>query len=156
MVRAGERSSVSHSNAASSCDNVPASAGGKREFCGCPGFTTSSGEVYLETHHIVPLSELGLDIESNAIRQQIERGAVSLGAAVVPGHLLEAAIAIHRPSGTLPVDFDGRRGRRSRRRRCGILDFGFLELECMQCGRTELVALSCKRRGFVPPVSPAA
>jgi 5-methylcytosine-specific restriction protein A len=42
-------------------------AGGKCEYCGCPGFTTSSGEVYLETHHIVPLSESGLDIESNVI-----------------------------------------------------------------------------------------
>jgi hypothetical protein len=26
--------------------------------------------------------------------------------------------------------------------RCGILDFGFLELECRQCGHSELVALS--------------
>lgn len=33
---------------------------------------------------------------------------------------------------------------------CGILEFGFLELECRQCGHTELVALSCKRRGFCP------
>ena len=33
---------------------------------------------------------------------------------------------------------------------CGILDFGFLEFECRQCGHTELVALSCKRRGFCP------
>jgi hypothetical protein len=31
---------------------------------------------------------------------------------------------------------------------CGILDFGFLELECRQCGHSELVAFSCKRRGF--------
>jgi Putative transposase/Transposase zinc-binding domain len=34
--------------------------------------------------------------------------------------------------------------------KCGLLDFGFLELECRQCGHTELVALSCKRRGFCP------
>ena len=33
--------------------------------------------------------------------------------------------------------------------RCGILDFGFLELECRQCGHSQLVALSCKKRGWV-------
>jgi hypothetical protein len=34
--------------------------------------------------------------------------------------------------------------------RCGILDFGFLELECRQCGHSQLVALSCKKSGWCP------
>jgi len=33
---------------------------------------------------------------------------------------------------------------------CGILAHGFLRLRCGDCGHDELVALSCKRRGFCP------
>ena len=42
-------------------------ANGHCEFCGMDGFTTSSGKIYLETHHIVPLSEFGADSTSNVI-----------------------------------------------------------------------------------------
>jgi 5-methylcytosine-specific restriction enzyme A len=42
-------------------------ANGKCEYCAQPGFATSSGEIYLETHHIVPLSENGLDADDNVV-----------------------------------------------------------------------------------------
>ena len=34
--------------------------------------------------------------------------------------------------------------------RCGRLEAGCLELECRSCGHSQLVAFSCKRRGFCP------
>ncbi|EJN34316.1 HNH endonuclease [Pseudomonas sp. GM80] len=37
------------------------------EFCGAEGFLKSNGNLYLETHHIVPLSEEGLDNPRNMI-----------------------------------------------------------------------------------------
>lgn len=37
------------------------------EYCKTPGFRTSGGQIYLETHHIIPLSEGGLDREKNVI-----------------------------------------------------------------------------------------
>jgi hypothetical protein len=33
---------------------------------------------------------------------------------------------------------------------CGILANGFARVHCAQCGRDELVAFSCKGRGFCP------
>jgi hypothetical protein len=42
-----------------------ARAKGKCEFCGQPGFVTSSGLSFLETHHIIPLSEGGKDVITN-------------------------------------------------------------------------------------------
>jgi len=33
---------------------------------------------------------------------------------------------------------------------CGILALGFLRLRCGDCGHDDLVAFSCKRRGFCP------
>lgn len=36
-------------------------AGGSCEFCNAPGFLTRSGAIYLETHHVIPLSEAGSD-----------------------------------------------------------------------------------------------
>lgn len=35
------------------------------EFCGQPGFATTNGKVFLETHHIIPLSEGGHDVITN-------------------------------------------------------------------------------------------
>lgn len=52
-------------------------ANGKCEFCGADGFKTSSGLLYLETHHIVPLSEGGPDTIYNV-------------AAICPNHHREA------------------------------------------------------------------
>ena len=40
-------------------------AGGVCELCGEKGFVSRSGKVYLETHHVVPLSEGGSDNEQN-------------------------------------------------------------------------------------------
>ncbi len=37
------------------------------EYCKAPGFRTSGGHIYLETHHVVPLSEGGHDRVSNVI-----------------------------------------------------------------------------------------
>jgi 5-methylcytosine-specific restriction enzyme A len=37
------------------------------EFCGKSGFMTAGGEVYLETHHVIPLSEGGGDHEGNVV-----------------------------------------------------------------------------------------
>ncbi|WP_444936244.1 HNH endonuclease [Microbulbifer sp. JMSA004] len=42
-------------------------AKGYCEFCGAEGFKTLAGARYLETHHIVPLSELGEDSARNVI-----------------------------------------------------------------------------------------
>lgn len=52
-------------------------ASGRCEYCSSPGFVTSAGAVFLETHHIVPLSEGGADKVSNV-------------AAVCPNHHREA------------------------------------------------------------------
>jgi hypothetical protein len=42
-------------------------ANGKCEYCGSRGFKTESGIPYLETHHIIMLSEQGPDKEGNVI-----------------------------------------------------------------------------------------
>jgi hypothetical protein len=34
--------------------------------------------------------------------------------------------------------------------KCGILEHGFIKLECETCNTTQLVAFSCKKRGFCP------
>lgn len=48
-------------------DNVLTRSKGLCELCGKRGFLTDSGSVYLETHHVVPLSEDGPDVESNVV-----------------------------------------------------------------------------------------
>jgi predicted restriction endonuclease len=52
-------------------------ATGLCEWCGQPGFETTIGSVYLETHHVIPLYEGGPDTESNVV-------------AVCPNHHREA------------------------------------------------------------------
>lgn len=42
-------------------------AGGICEHCGVQGFMTSDGGFYLETHHVIPLSENGSDHTSNVV-----------------------------------------------------------------------------------------
>jgi 5-methylcytosine-specific restriction protein A len=42
-------------------------AGGLCELCNEPGFVTATGSVYLETHHVVPLSENGPDHPANVV-----------------------------------------------------------------------------------------
>ena len=46
-------------------DNVLVRANGRCEWCGESGFPTADGGIYLETHHVIPLSEDGSDTESN-------------------------------------------------------------------------------------------
>jgi 5-methylcytosine-specific restriction protein A len=52
-------------------------ADGKCEWCGQSGFVMADGKIYLETHHVVPLSEDGRDTEKNV-------------AALCPNHHREA------------------------------------------------------------------
>lgn len=52
-------------------------ANGRCEFCLSPGFAMSDGRVFLETHHVIPLSEGGRDSADNV-------------AAVCPNHHREA------------------------------------------------------------------
>lgn len=42
-------------------------ASGVCELCGEPGFKTSAGTIYLETHHVIPLAEDGPDKEWNVV-----------------------------------------------------------------------------------------
>lgn len=42
-------------------------AGGRCEWCDQPGFLMEGGRVFLETHHVVPLSEEGADYEKNVV-----------------------------------------------------------------------------------------
>jgi 5-methylcytosine-specific restriction protein A len=48
-------------------DQVLLRAKGSCEHCGEKGFRTNSGALYLESHHIIPLSEEGIDHISNVI-----------------------------------------------------------------------------------------
>lgn len=48
-------------------DAVLARAKGVCELCGMAGFATPSGAIYLETHHVIPLSEAGPDVEQNVV-----------------------------------------------------------------------------------------
>lgn len=48
-------------------DAVLARADGVCEFCGAQGFETRNGRRYLETHHVISLSEQGPDTLSNVI-----------------------------------------------------------------------------------------
>lgn len=59
-------------------------AGGKCEFCRTPGFVMSSGQIFIETHHIIPLSEGGRDVLSNV-------------AALCPNHHREAHFGSSAP-----------------------------------------------------------
>ncbi len=59
-------------------------SGGRCEYCEMPGFVMSSGKVFLETHHIVPLSEGGTDTAANV-------------AAVCPNHHREAHYGTSAP-----------------------------------------------------------
>jgi 5-methylcytosine-specific restriction endonuclease McrA len=48
-------------------DVALARAKGRCEFCGEKGFRMAGGGIYLETHHVIPLSEKGSDHESNVV-----------------------------------------------------------------------------------------
>jgi hypothetical protein len=40
---------------------------GRCELCDSPGFQMSDGSIFMETHHVVPLSENGADIDTNVV-----------------------------------------------------------------------------------------
>lgn len=44
-----------------------ARAGGLCQLCASPGFVTTAGKVYLETHHVIPLGEGGADALTNVV-----------------------------------------------------------------------------------------
>lgn len=56
-----------YSRSASVRKHVLERARGRCEFCGAVGFKTLSGSIYLETHHIIPLSESGDDSTANVV-----------------------------------------------------------------------------------------
>ena len=58
-------------------------AAGRCEYCGIEGFRTAAGHTYLETHHVLPLSEGGPDKVSNVV-------------AICPNHHREAHYGQHR------------------------------------------------------------
>ncbi|MHB1272213.1 MAG: HNH endonuclease [Rhodanobacter sp.] len=60
-------------------------AAGCCEYCNAPGFETAAGGIYLETHHVIPLSEGGPDTESNVV-------------ALCPGHHRQAHYGVDRES----------------------------------------------------------
>lgn len=61
-----ERSSVTYSRNREVRGSVLTRASGNCERCGIRGFFTSAG-IYLETHHVVPLSESGRDATDNVV-----------------------------------------------------------------------------------------
>jgi len=48
-------------------DSALARAKGHCEFCGERGFRMAGGGIYLETHHVIPLSEKGIDHKRNVV-----------------------------------------------------------------------------------------
>lgn len=42
-------------------------ANGLCEYCGAPGFKTAAGSIFLETHHVIALSDHGFDHEQNVV-----------------------------------------------------------------------------------------
>ena len=64
---------------------VLARAEGKCEWCSQSGFIAASGGVYLETHHVIPLSEGGSDTVANVV-------------ALCPNHHMEAHHGSNGPS----------------------------------------------------------
>jgi len=71
-------------------------AAGRCEYCSAPGFVTAGGAVFLETHHIIPLSGGGADKVGNVAavcpnhHREAHHGA---GADVIRDFLLEVASA---------------------------------------------------------------
>lgn len=66
-VKTRETNGVVFQRSAQVRNYVLSRAAGKCEWCGVEGFETRSGSIYLETHHIQPLSEKGSDTVDNVI-----------------------------------------------------------------------------------------
>lgn len=62
-----ERATTNYNRSSSVRDAVRKRARGHCEWCGARGFITKAGSLYLETHHIEPLSEGGMDSVKNVI-----------------------------------------------------------------------------------------
>jgi 5-methylcytosine-specific restriction endonuclease McrA len=83
QVRRKTGAAVSFTRSSEVRKRVLRRAAGKCEYCGSDGFVTTSGKVYLETHHLVPLSEDGPDSTANVV-------------ALCPSHHREAHLGIRR------------------------------------------------------------
>jgi 5-methylcytosine-specific restriction enzyme A len=66
-VHQAERTTTVYSRSASVRNAVLERASGHCEYCGIKGFSTASGQIYLETHHITPLHKGGADNTSNVV-----------------------------------------------------------------------------------------
>lgn len=79
-------------------------ADGRCEFCGQPGFTLPDGRVYLETHHVIPLSEGGPDAAHNvaAVCANHHREAHYGSAAAEIRRVLLAQLRAPRPPKKVP------------------------------------------------------
>lgn len=66
-VRQTETAGTVYSRSRAVRDAALVRASGVCEFCGKKGFVTKSGTIYLETHHVDPLSEGGTDSEDNVV-----------------------------------------------------------------------------------------
>lgn len=67
QVRRKEVTGLAYERSRAIRDAVLARASGVCELCGKRGFQTAAGTVFLETHHVVPLSENGTDRVENVV-----------------------------------------------------------------------------------------
>lgn len=73
-------------------------AAGVCECCAAPGFKMDTGGVFLETHHVVPLSENGPDVEWNVVAicpNDHRRAHFGEGRATLRGQFIEHLLAIY-------------------------------------------------------------
>jgi len=66
-VRRKELTGLGYERSRTVRDVVLARASGVCELCGKQGFQTTAGTIFLETHHVVPLSENGVDRVENVV-----------------------------------------------------------------------------------------
>jgi 5-methylcytosine-specific restriction protein A len=78
-------------------------AAGHCQLCGKRGFAMRDGAVYLETHHVLPLSEGGRDIDSNvvALCANHHREAHHGAEAIAMRAALEVLAAVHASAATV-------------------------------------------------------
>jgi 5-methylcytosine-specific restriction protein A len=67
QVRRKELTGTAYERSRAIRDAVLARASGVCELCGKRGFQTAAGSIFLETHHVVPLSENGADRVENVV-----------------------------------------------------------------------------------------
>lgn len=73
---------------------------GRCELCGAEGFRTAAGAIYLETHHVIPLSAGGPDLDFNVVAlcaNDHRRAHYALEAACLQAQLLTFLSALYPP-----------------------------------------------------------